>query len=230
MTLGLAAAWLGLAAACSPGGGGDAAREATPPAGALDSEPAAVANTAETGATTGGEIADAGATAPPSQPTAIAPSDGAVPAAGTAGAAPSDAATLRDALLRFEDTDRVALELLRRECGANARCRDEVGLLASYAEYDCPRDSACPPSITGLLRPLDKAEADGTVALPDSYPLAGDVRAVIDKATHDEALDEQGRAGATADAATPGVTIGTLPAPRDATAGTAPGTPSPAPR
>ncbi len=111
---------------------------------------------------------------------------------GTASAGPP--ADLNAALGRYADSDRVALELLKKSCDEGRKCVEQVNLLANYIGNDCPRDSTCPKTLSGFLDPLDEAQRNGTVTLPDSYPTAAELRAIVDRATHDEARDEAGRA------------------------------------
>lgn len=107
--------------------------------------------------------------------------------------AADEPANLKEALGRYAETDRIALEMLKEACGENRRCLEEVSLLANYIRDDCAHDSTCPKTLAGLLDPLDRAQKSGLVSLPDSYPLASELRDILERATHDEARDEAGR-------------------------------------
>lgn len=120
----------------------------------------------------------------------VASSEAAVDAGGRPVEAPQ---SLQAALGHFDDTDRVALEQLHDACAENRRCLEEVAFLANYVSNDCPHDSTCPKTLSGMLDPLDKAQKSGLVSLPESYPLASELRKILARATHDEARDEAGR-------------------------------------
>jgi hypothetical protein len=175
---------------------------------ACSSDPPAAPN-GETGAASSSTDNSAGSGSAPAagDPGGSSPSDAAVPGAApsvipeqpaageaaVAGAPTGEPQDLKAALSRYADTDRVAIELLREDCAENRRCLEDVALLANYIANDCAHDSTCPKTMAGILDPLTQVQKTGLVSLPESYPLASELRQILARATHDEARDEAGR-------------------------------------